>query len=88
MEQWGVLQGCAIVRAMVSKPGLGRERCWDGEEELDSQEREEDQTGLGESCLLLWTLGSWAASAPPPAFLYDLGYIMALLSLNLLLLLF
>ena len=71
MEQWRALRGCAIVWAMGSKPGLGRERCWDGEEELDSQEREEDQTGLGESCLLLWTLGSWAASAPPPAFLWN-----------------
>ena len=60
---------------MGSKPGLGRERCWDGEEELDSQERKEYQTGLGESGLLLWTLGSWEASAPPPAFLYDLSLI-------------
>lgn len=77
-----------MVQARSSWPGLGRERCWDGEEELDSQERQEEQTRLGSSHLLLWTLGSWAVSAPPPGFLCDLGHVMAHLSLNLLLLLF
>lgn len=76
-----------MVQARGSKPGLGRERCWDGEEEPDSQEREEEQTRLGRSHLLLRTLGSWAISAPPPGFLSDLGHIKAHLSLNLLLLL-
>lgn len=46
VAQCGALRGCAMVQARGGWPGLGKERCWDGEEELDHRRGKKNRPGL------------------------------------------